>query len=217
MEQTFEDLNIENLEQRLTKGNIQKAIRYMTQCIDGLQFEGALINMTTRDYPGKPISNSVLIHELTETEEFEKLGHDFSSRKLESADYKQRLKVRAKKNKMYRKVREPHLIATFVQYQYLAAVSRNRGYNLSPGTILRFSPITTNQEVENAVKWSPNLVYNFEEANQAVNFVLNLLKAEPSYGKIFLEAFEKGSIKSGVYLYETYAGRVRRVLDKSSN
>jgi len=73
-----------NIQSRLTEENIKKAKRYLTQCLEGLQFEKALINLATVCYPGKPLSNSILLHELREAEEFEKLGYDFFQKNWKS-------------------------------------------------------------------------------------------------------------------------------------
>jgi len=201
-----------NIQSRLTEENIKKAKRYLTQCLEGLQFEKALINLATVCYPGKPLSNSILLHELREAEEFEKLGYDFFSEKLEIVDYQEKLKTREQKIKAYKSFNEPHLRAVLEQYEYLSDVAKERGYNLSAGTILKFSPISSNLEIKVASEWNPKLISNLRESNQALDFILNILREEHLYGKIFLELFELGKIKSGIYLYENYADKIKEIL-----
>ncbi len=194
--------NQEYFERKLNSDNIEKIIRYMTQCIDRTQFDGAIINLATETHRGKPLSNSILLHELKEAEEFEAMGYDFSSKKLETMSYNERLEVRNKRNKKYREIREPHLKALVEQYDYLAEVARNRGYNVSPGTILKLSPFSPKVEVEEASAFTEELKYKPLEFNEAMRFVLSLLDEEKDYKDIFSELHHTKAIKSGIYLYE---------------
>ena len=117
---------IQDISARLTPRNITKAVRYMTQGIED-QFGQALVNLATRDYPGKPISNSLLLHELSEAEEFEKLGYPFSSPELEAMNYKERLRLYKLKNRVVGKRREIHRRALLIEHNYLAEVAKRKG------------------------------------------------------------------------------------------
>ena len=70
---------------------MRKIVRFVTQCIKGLQVEGAFLNLATLEYPGKPISVSFLLHELRKAEEWEALGYPFASKTLDNMSYKGRV------------------------------------------------------------------------------------------------------------------------------
>lgn len=204
------------LEERLNPENIRKAVRYLTQCLDGLQFEQALVNLTTDIYKGKPLSNSILLHELAEAEEFEKLGYYFASEELETMSYKERWAVREKRFEKFKEIKKPHFIALKTQYEYLTLIANERGYSVSMWNVLKYSPIITNSEIGKFEQQDLGINTSDGNSEEAIKFSFGLIKDEPIYAEIFLECFEKGHIKSGIYLYEKYAKEVRKLLNEGS-
>lgn len=196
------------LEEKLTPENIEKAIRYMTQCIE-TQWGQAMVNLTTKNYRGKPLSQSVLLHEIIEAEEFEKMGYKFSSLKLETMSNEERWEQRELKNKSYMENQEPHLLALKGQYIFLSSIAEKQGLEISPGTLLKLSPISPIPEVESALEKYDGLGFDEEEIQKAKEFMLRLLGDEPDYGRIFSEVSSKGS---GIYLYKEFPDEVRGVL-----
>ena len=191
-------------EAKLTPENIAKAVRYLTRCLDGSQLEQALIN-TIKIHKGKPISNSLLLHELVEAEEFEALGYSFASAGLENMTYREKERLHELHEQIrgiYFKIREPHLIALREQHAYFAAIARERGHSLSIGSILRFSPISPRAEIDEVVRFDPSLKSDYTEHNQAQQFILELLEEEPDYEEIF-SGILKGENTSGSYLYDS--------------
>ena len=214
------ELKTEDFERELTEENIEKVIRYQTQCIKELQAEWALINLATRVYWRKPISNSYLIHELEEANLFEALGFDFSKKGLEKMAYKERRGIMEKKLKVYWDMRNPHLSATKRQCEYLASVARERGHSLSPGTILKFNIFLTDSEVDEVIRKFPEMHDRSDEFLQTKKFVMGLIVGEPQYAKIVLEMIElqkdpffaKDVKPKKRFLYDNYAEEVKRAV-----
>ena len=199
---------IRSFERKLNPGNMRKVVRYTTQCIKGLQIAQAFLNLATLYYPGKPISVSFLLHELREAEEFETLGFNFSSKRLDGMSYKERYEIYDERQKQFMLLREPHLNAMREQYTYLAAVAAKQGFPLSFGTILRFSPIHSEKEFQELRAWDGTLELIDDEAVNAKEFALGLLRNEPGWGEILF--------RKGVFLYDTYSEEVRSILCQKS-
>lgn len=180
---SLEERTVEEFEKKLTDKNIKKITRYMTQCIEGLQIEWALVNIITQEYPGRPISNSVSIHELREANEFEALGYNFASEDLEKMADEERWKIREERERKYIQIRGPHIQATIEQVYYLMDIARKRGYSLSPGTILH--TILSTYDAKEMIDRDPCFKPIEEELGQAKMFASELLKDEPFYEKFF--------------------------------
>ena len=204
-------------EAKITADNIARVSRYMTQCLEFPQLTQAMLRLSMQTYKGRPLSNSFLIHELTELEAFEALGQYFASPDLEKATEEERRRILADKTEKYKRIRAPHLTAIKTQNEYLAAVACKRGYSLSPGTVLRFSVFTPKVEVEEAERWDPNLKPAEQEFDHAKAFAFDLLRQEPAYGQIFSELNKQGLIKSGSHLYETYPVKIEDILRTSQS
>ena len=180
--------SVEDFEARLTPENLRKIYRYMTQCIEGLQTEMALFNLATDVYKGLPFSNSVLLHELKEAEEFDRLKCDYSSDRLETMSDEERSKIKEELRRKYREIRLPHLTATIEQYTYLTAVAKKRGYPISTGTLIRFHPFTINLRyppIKEIVSFDPTLRINLKEVDSAIQFMLVLNGTESEYRIFF--------------------------------
>ena len=178
---------INEFESRLTPTNLKKVFRYLTQGLEGLQVEMAIWNISTIVYPKKPYSNSVLIHELTEAEEFDKLGFDFSSEKVYSLTEDEKLSLRDERQKKYFEFRQPHLNATIAHYNYLTAIANQRGFNISTGTLIRFHPYTKGfiyPEYDEIVAYDKSLVLKDKEIQDSLSFFQEISNDEPRW-KIF--------------------------------
>jgi hypothetical protein len=196
------------LEEKLTPENTKKVIRYMTQCIDD-QWGQALVNLTTKTYKGKPISQSILLHELIEAEEFEERGYKFASPELKKMTYDEKLRQYKLKNKSINENPDIHLSALRFQYIFLSSIAQRQGLEISPGVILKLSPISPVLEVERALERYNDLNFSENEYGEAKNFIFKLLKEEPIYAKIFNSASKNGS---GIYFYQRYSSEVEELL-----
>jgi hypothetical protein len=204
---TFPSLNA--FEARLTSSDLAKVRRYLTQCIPCLQYEEALWNLSTNIYKGKPLSKSILIHELTETEEFEKIGFDFSNKTLETAQQEVQEAKRREKQKVYRINSMPHLSATRTQFEYLSRFAESQGRQFSPGILLRLSPFHSKDEVSRVCEAYPYMSVNPMESHKAGRFMVSLLREEPQYASWILDGLDKGRPKSGIYLYDFFGEEIR--------
>ena len=202
-------LNTKNdLEQILTLKEVEKAVRYMTQGLED-QWGTALVNLATKIYRGFPISNSILIHELTEAEEFEREGYEFASEEIDKMKSPEKKRLYLKKNKLIREREDIHLKALREQYIYLSQIAQERGFSIAPGTILLLSPITSIEEVRKAMDRYSNLKPTLNEETEGKCFVMDLLKLEPLY----VEFFSKYSTdKNRIYLYERYGEELKKYL-----
>jgi len=201
--------NFSDYERLLTHPNIKRCARYLTQCIEGLQFEQAIVNLSTIKYKGKPLSNSLLIGIIAMDEEFKVKGYDFSSEELER-DSSIRYETRDRRMSLLKKIREPSINSLREQFFYLYGVAKERGLNLSPGSILIYSPFSPIVEVKEAREKDPFLKIG-NKSKKSKNFMISLLEEEPEYGKIFLEIFKdkKGNLKN--YLFENFSQELKNV------
>jgi hypothetical protein len=176
-------------EAALTKDGVQKAIRFLSQCIEGLQFEASIVRLATEVYRGQPFSNSILIHELAEAAAWERLGHDFASEHLHVASEEQRFRVREERNNAHRANPSPHLEGIRRQYQYLAAVGLNAGCQLTAGTALHFSIFTCMADIRLAADRDTAMRLAPEGTCNAKEFMLAVARHEPTYAALQMESF----------------------------
>lgn len=176
-------------EDKLTAQNVQKAIRFLTQLVSGSQLGAAITYLTTRELKGKPFSNSILLHELREAEEWEKLGYDFAPEALVRMDDNERMVVRHARNAAFGNNPVPHFQGMQEQYGYLACVARTMGFDVTAGTLFFMSIWNTCNDIELMVKYDPVWGRLEEgEVTAARDFMLALASEESAYAIFSLEA-----------------------------
>ena len=203
-------------ERRLSEANIAKAVRYMTQCVEGTQIAQAYVNLATLYYAGKPFSNSVLLHELREAEEFEKLGFDFASDRLLQMSDGERSDLYDLKQRSCWRNREPHILAMTEQYEYLSAVAIVRGHFASSGTLLHYSMCSTMGDiilVRNAV---PAMQIVEHEVEAAKKFMLELIPDEVDWAG-HVVGWADWSDKPPTVLFQECEDEIRSILESHSD
>lgn len=198
-------------EAKLTPEGIAEAIRYETQATQGCMMATALIYLATKRHPKLPLSNSYLLHELAEAMAFRKLGFDFSSKALLKLSHMQRGLVTERRREQYQLNPAPHLEGTKEEYEYIQAVARTRGYELSFGTLLKYDPIKPVTEYVKITSLSTEYEARPEETRDAIAFYSGLLESEPGWGEMFASLHDAGSRR---YFFEATSSNreVRRDL-----
>ena len=174
----------------------------MKQCLEGRIVPETFLQLALYTYRGKPISNSYLIHELEEAKQFEALGHNFSSEKLEGMSMDDRIRAMEEKSVVFTKNLWVHLQATKKQSLYLQSVANDKGNKLSRGSILRFNPFITIPDTDKIKAQDPSFQWESEEFDRAYQFIADLLKKEPLYAQIYIRMIKDGEIKRRIFFYE---------------
>ena len=196
-----------DFEAELTDQNVERSIRYMTQCIEELQFEQAIVNLATTIYKRMPLSNSILLGALAMDDGFRTRGYNFSSKELER-DSSIRFQVRREKLDLLEKLRELNIRALNKQHSYLSTIAKKSGLFIPSGAIFECSPFSSINEIREAQETDPSLRYD-GELKSSKDFVISLLGNEPQYAKIFSEIFKgkEGDLRN--YLFENFSEEMK--------
>lgn len=198
---------------KLTDANIDRAVRFMTQCIEGLQHEQAIVNLATKEYRGMPLSNSILLGVLALDDEFKYRGLDFSFEGLESKPGI-RHATWNRKIDAWERFREVNDVALMEQHGYLENIakwSKGQALVVPAGASLKYSPFSSIQEVQEAGERESSL--RFEgESDVAKDFILDLLSGEPAYASIFSEIFGREVGKRRNYLFENFPREISKIV-----
>lgn len=209
------DQRVNAYERKITEANVAKVVRYMTQCVEGEQIGTAYSNIATKIHRGLPFSNSVILHELVEAAEFEKLGFDFASARLHRMTHGQRSSVRNARLEACRKYRQPHVLAMREQYEYLSAVAAKRGYLVSPGTLMHCSIFCGMRDIVLVRQSDAGMRMVEAEADVACRFMLDLVREEPTWAEIAL-SLESSSGATFNYLYGIHREEIQRIVANHS-
>jgi len=210
------DQRVNAYERKITEASIAKVVRYMTQCVEGEQTGTALSNIATKYYRGLPFSNSVILHELVEAAEFEKLGFDFASARLHQMTHEQRFSVRDARMEACCEYRQPHVLAMREQYEYLSAVAAKRGHVVSPGTLLHCSIFCGMRDITLVRESDAGMRMVESEADVACRFMLDLVRQEPTWAEILL-SLESSSGTTLSYLHGMHREEIQRIVAKHSS
>jgi len=197
-------------ERRVTEESMARARRYMTQCIEEEQVGNAYANIAINKHRRRPFSNSVILHELREADEWHKLGYDFTSPELPNMPYEERVRRYHLCQECNRDNHNPHILATREQYEYLSAVARLNGFLASPGTLMHFSILHGMRDITLVRKALPDMALLPADGPAAEKFMLGRVKREPVWAELALGFCDSGRRMS--LLYQKHAEQIRRIV-----